>query len=255
MPQFIILIGITLGISSLLVFAVFGLIKNKKHLEQSVERTSCTKLNDLLMIVKENKQQAESLTPTRVKDAILAGMVVDQTAQFHFQEWFEVMRSFFSGMNKGQKSIELTLNPLQETDKDGHYHDSRIMLWFALINSIIYSCVFALKAFAKAFGKPKQDMFHIQENKIEKKENTNQVEKIENIEKKNYPVELIQKEEQSNLLDVSPKKLHHSKSLPTLQNDSALQKFTLFFRQHSRTKSFDLDSSLIEDFDIAQGLK
>lgn len=62
--------------------------------------------------------------------------------------FFETIRSFFSGLGKGQRCIDFTLNPLQV---DGN--DPPVMLVIGGISSIIFGLVLALRAFARGFGK------------------------------------------------------------------------------------------------------
>ena len=152
-PAFLIACAVA-GMACLLGFLAHSLVVNHAHLRahHPQENTPSMQLHDLLRAIKDKSKKVSDLKPTEVKEAILDGMVVDPSPQFFFQEWFEVVRSLFSGLSKGQKSVDYTLYPLQEVDEKGHYHDTTIMLWITAITSTIYAVGLALRAYARGFN-------------------------------------------------------------------------------------------------------
>lgn len=88
------------------------------------------------------------------RSSLKAGLAIEPVKQYFYQEWFEVVRSFFSGVGKGQKFIDFAGNPLQELDELGHYQDTPIMYVLAAINGLLFAIVLGLRALARGFGRP-----------------------------------------------------------------------------------------------------
>ncbi len=129
-PGFILACAIA-GMCCLIGFMSYSLYHNSNHLKSqkplSANSDNLDKINDLVKSIKESTRTVRELKPTDVEGAILEDGRYDSSPQFWFQEWFEVLRSFFFRLSKGQKSIDYTLNPLQEVDiSTGHYHESRL---------------------------------------------------------------------------------------------------------------------------------
>jgi len=159
-PPAFLIATVLMGATCLIGFMTHSLIKNYLHhhkQEVSINESN-KKLHALLTKLKENQQEVNDLKPTEVRENILGSMVVDPAPQFFFQEWSEVARSFFSGVAKGQKSVDYTLNPLQEPDAHGHYHDTPIMLGVTILSSSVYAVGLALRAHARGFGRDPIDM-------------------------------------------------------------------------------------------------
>jgi hypothetical protein len=117
------------------------------------------KLLDLLDKMKEdrnNQDQQQGIREDDIKEAVTNGMLVDPSPRYLFQEAFEVARSFASGLTKAQKSVDYTLNPLQELDDKGHPHDTPEMLWVTAGVSLVFAVGLGLKACAKGFGKDQE---------------------------------------------------------------------------------------------------
>jgi hypothetical protein len=151
-PLFVLACGIA-GMTLLIGFLIHSLRANYKHLKANppANDPSLEKVNAKLVAIKESLLTVSQLKPTDI--AILDGNF-DPSPQFFFQEWFEVVRSFLSGMAKGQKSVDYTLNPLLETNDKGHWQDSRLTLWFTIFTAGVYAIVLALRAGARGFGRP-----------------------------------------------------------------------------------------------------
>jgi len=154
-PPAFLLSCVIAGMACLIGFLAYALIKNRTHLpvKSAEENESYNKIYSLLKKMKNNQKEVIRLKPEEVKSTIFDGMKVDPSPQFFFQEWFEVVRSFFSGVSKGQKSVDYTLNSMQESDSQGHYRDTPVMFIVTIFNSIIYAVVLALRALARGFGR------------------------------------------------------------------------------------------------------
>ena len=152
------LIGcIIAGMACLVGCVTYSLFHHYSHLPQQNQKESKPFMR-MLLLFKENKEKVlGDLTPTEVKVALCGGMVVDPSPQFFFQEWSEVARSFFSGLAKGQKLVDFTLNPLQEPDLQGHYHDTPIMFLVTVLSALVHAVALALRALARGFGRPELD--------------------------------------------------------------------------------------------------
>ncbi len=166
-PPALLVTTIVLGMSLLIGFIAHSLIINymqecEKQEKRKQEESTENQLNkitfaDVEKLLKNTGQEVKNLKPEIIKTAILDGMVVDPSPQFFFQEWFEVIRSFFSGLSKGVKAIDLTMNPLETPDSDGHYHESSIMIGFMVISACVHSLTLALRALTRGFGRQSID--------------------------------------------------------------------------------------------------
>lgn len=75
-----------------------------------------------------------------------------------FQEWFEILRSFFSGISKGNNIATFVSTPLHDADPQAHEHDSPVMLMLTMSSAALFSVVLALRALARGIaGKDKND--------------------------------------------------------------------------------------------------
>ncbi len=75
-----------------------------------------------------------------------------------FQEWFEILRSFFSGISKGNNFVTFVSTPLQDADPQAHEHDAPVMLMLTMSSAALFSVVLALRALARGIaGKDKTE--------------------------------------------------------------------------------------------------
>lgn len=159
-PAAFLIAGMSAGIACLIGLIAHSMIHTYFHQPEQKKHETAENLKLLVFWANlKNKTEEvlqEARNPKNVKDAIRGGMVVDPSPQFFFQEWFEVARSFFSGLAKGQKSVDFVL-PLQESEAQGHYHETPVMFWATLISASFYAGVLALRAFARGFGRPPID--------------------------------------------------------------------------------------------------
>ncbi len=158
-PPALLITGVFIGMACLIGFVAHSLITNYRHRSAQVldEANPCTQLSELLTSLKDKRKEVRDLRPAEVKEAILDGMVVDPSPQFFFQEAAEVARSVASGVAKGQKSVDYTLNSLLEPDSHGHYHDSSVMLGITVISSAAYALGLGVRAYARGFSQDPPD--------------------------------------------------------------------------------------------------
>lgn len=158
LPPLVLVSFTLLGLVFLIGFTWHTMIQAQKHRTKH-QHTHTTehfdKLSQIVSMLETTKKVAEALKPEEIKTVISDVMVVDASPQFFFQEWFEIIRSFFSGIGKGAKAIDFTLNSLLERDEEGHYHDSSIMHVFSLLSALVHAFALALRAQARGFGRDK----------------------------------------------------------------------------------------------------
>ena len=123
--------------------------------EQLIDLKHNTTLRKLIQVIKLSPDDVNKDALRDVKEELMKDDL-DVGPQFYLTETLEVVRSFFSGLLKGKKEVEFLLNPLQEQDAQGHFQDSSFMLPFIGLSAVLYSGVFALKAFAKGFNPEKK---------------------------------------------------------------------------------------------------
>ena len=154
-PPAIIIIGVLSGLVFMAGFIIHSLVVNYQHLNKeqtSVERPY-THLIDMKNKIKTNLEIDELLEAESFRKSMNDGLSVDSSPQFFFQEWFEVIRSLFSGLGKGQKFVDFAGNSMQEPDDLGHYHDTKIMYVFGLVSAAFFGMTLALRALARGFGR------------------------------------------------------------------------------------------------------
>ncbi|MGQ3889591.1 hypothetical protein ACQUW5_11225 [Legionella sp. CNM-1927-20] len=167
-PPALIISCISAGIIFLAGFVAYSMYQHYKHRtkEDIVADKPYEKLNDMLKDLKQIQQRNTKLLKDpecsekprdfkeEVKKVIDDGKKVPSAPEFIFQQWFETIRSFFSGLSKGTKAVDYTLNPLQELASDGHYHDTPVMIGISFAASALYAFTLALRAHARSFGRP-----------------------------------------------------------------------------------------------------
>ena len=151
-PPILVIAGVLAGLVCVLGFMAHSLIRNYWHEQTEKVYTPQleSKLSELVKII----QEASALQPTGIeveaeaRKRINEAMGINPSPQALYQEWFEVWRSLFSGLGKGQKSVDYTLFMLQQQDEQGHYHDTPFMYGVMAINSTVYGAVLAKRAYA-----------------------------------------------------------------------------------------------------------
>jgi hypothetical protein len=158
-PPALIIGSVLAGGVCLVGFMFNSLLVNYWHLREVEQKNQSREstLAGLLKDIKDKSKEVQDLEPAEFSEALFGNMHVDASPQFHFQEGFEVARSLFSGVAKGQKSIDYMMNSWQEVDEQGHCHDTSFMAALTLISSTVYAGGLALRAYARGFGRPPID--------------------------------------------------------------------------------------------------
>ncbi|STX30125.1 transmembrane protein [Legionella beliardensis] len=167
-PPIVIISLISLGLVFLAGFVAHSMYKHYQHSvsEDIVADKPYEQLQDMLRDLKQMQQKSANELPEdepgikkrdfkeEAKTIINDGSQVASAPEFTFQSWFETIRSFFSGLAKGPKTVDYTLNPLQELGSDGHYHETPVMIGLSFAASALYAFTMALRAHARSFGRP-----------------------------------------------------------------------------------------------------
>jgi hypothetical protein len=157
-PPAFLVVCIAAGMACLIGFVAHALITNYVHRNAQTpkEIESKTKLSNLLAEMKKDCLVVANLEPANIKDAISDRIAVDPSPQFYIQESCEMLRAAASGLSKAPKVVGYALNQLQESDSQGHYHDTTIMVWITGVSAAIYAVVLALRAYARGFNQKKE---------------------------------------------------------------------------------------------------
>ncbi|MCP0914786.1 MULTISPECIES: hypothetical protein [Legionella] len=160
----VVIVAVASGIACLLGFLIHALVKNYFHAsaQESYIAEHPANSKQLLKQLKENESIVRKLAQEPEKDKfkqeILDDLVIDLAVlQFNIQEWTEVGRSGISGLSKAQKAFSILMVAWQKQDEKGHYQDTAPMFWATALGAVLYCTGFALRAYARGFGKPPLD--------------------------------------------------------------------------------------------------
>jgi len=155
-PAALLVASISSGLVLLAGFITNSMVTHYLHRKQleADHSQSTERLSRILGVLENVKQGVPEVQPLPEEDSwqFLSDEVCS-SPQFRFQEWFEVIRSLFSGPPKGLKFIEQVLNSLQEPDENGHYKDTPVMMVFAAVFAVLYALSLAISAYIKQFNK------------------------------------------------------------------------------------------------------
>ena len=154
-PPIFIAVVVCLGLLFIAGFVIDALVKNYQHNKGKTNPDNEYHYQQLLAM-KEHIEEPEIalLKADQLDSSLKAGLDVKAAPVSFFQEWFEVFRSLFSGLGKGQKFVDFAGNPLQETGADGHYHDTPVMYVLGTLSALLFGFILALRALARGFGRP-----------------------------------------------------------------------------------------------------
>lgn len=141
-PPAFLITCICVGLALLIAFAAHTLMM--AHKKQVKESNPTSDVTDIDLKIQAIKKEVKEINPQ------------EKPLNF-FPEWFENIRSFFSGMGKGSKAVDFTMNPMQERNDAGHYQDTPIMLGVTVVSSLLHALILTLRAHARGFGKPPID--------------------------------------------------------------------------------------------------
>lgn len=154
-PPALLIACVSAGMALLIGFIAHSMINNYWHRAKLVEENSqpYDRLSHVLQVLKDvHLNKVDDISEEEVQQVIERGQKIISPPKFYYEQWFEVLRSFFSGPAKGSKFIDYTLNPLQEADEHGHYHDTPLMLVLAFFSAVAHSLILAGRALAKGFN-------------------------------------------------------------------------------------------------------
>lgn len=149
---------IMLGMVCLAGFVVQAVVVAHNHYAiKQKEKLFDDKLLEISRVLsnlkEENNRFYEAGNLNSIQQVVADGQKVEGLPQSFLVAWFEVVRSFFSGIGKGTKAIGFTLYALQEVDEQGHYHDTPLMMNLMLVSAVAHAIVLALRAFARGLGR------------------------------------------------------------------------------------------------------
>ena len=140
-----------------LAHALWNHSQQPRELKDSGNKTTLSNKTIAELLTQMKDKRDAIIEKEEIEKVISDGMLVNPSPQYLIQEGFEVVRSFTSGLTKAQKSVDYTLNPLQELDDKGHPHDTPEMLWVTAGVSLVFAVGLGLKACAKGFGKDDEE--------------------------------------------------------------------------------------------------
>jgi hypothetical protein len=155
-PPVAIALAVSIGLVLIAGFIAHALFANYQH-NKKQKAIDETPYQELIAIQKHLEQKSEVLpllTAEQLDQSLKNGLSVKSAPVYFFQEWFEVFRSLFSGLSKGQKFVDFAGNPLQEVGEDGHYHDTPVMYVLGALSALLFGFILALRALARGFGRP-----------------------------------------------------------------------------------------------------
>lgn len=157
-PPILAIIGVTIGLAIVLGFIVNSFLTQRKYNAQQEKEMAEETAYPLLDLMKTHLEQFPDepslLTAAQLGRGLRDGLVATPPPLSPIQEFFEIFRSLFSGLGKGQKFFDFIENPLQQMGADGHYHDSPWMFILQAIDALFFGIVLALRAIARGFSRP-----------------------------------------------------------------------------------------------------
>lgn len=156
-PPAVIAVAVCLGLVFMAGFIVHSLIANHHHNQKNnavEDKHPYQELIEMKKHIEEHPDTAPLLAPDELNESLKDGLTVKSAPQYFFQEWFEVFRSLFSGLGKGQKFVDFAGNPLQEVGPDGHYQDTPVMYVLGALSALLFGFILAFRALARGLGRP-----------------------------------------------------------------------------------------------------
>ena len=165
-PPALLVAGVVLGMVCLIGFTVHSFLIHRKHREEKPLAQSIKEMDHILNQTSELYKEVKAAEATEKQHQAQPeqsigelfeekGLTVDPSPQYFFQEWFEILRSFLSGLGKGSKSTDFTLNHMQKVGTDGHWHSTLTMVLIGIGIQLLYVVGLASRAFARGFANVK----------------------------------------------------------------------------------------------------
>lgn len=223
-PPALLISFVFFGLALVIGITIVTLISNTIHNHQ-LENQAQEDYEKFLEI-KKALNDGTSLDGDAFQNALTAGLNFFETRQLFFQEGFEVIRSLFSGLGKGQKFTDFAGNPLQELNEQGHYHDTPILYVLGFCNAILFGVIMMLRALAKGFGRKPPGT----------------VEEEEDIEL--IPQESVEPSDMKKISEEVVNEVEISEVIPA-RSKSALSNFSLFNSNKKQLRRSYSDSELM----------
>ncbi|PWY54634.1 hypothetical protein DGG96_15875 [Legionella qingyii] len=156
-PPALLAVIIVSGLVLMIGMTVYTLNAHYQHMQRRKEQVQKESPYTQIMEMKkhiEANPDTDVLTADTFATSLQDGLKLDPSPQTFFQEWFEVFRSFASGLSKGNNFSNFAMTFSQEADSDGHYHDTPVMGVLAIASGVLFSVVLGLRALAKGLGRP-----------------------------------------------------------------------------------------------------
>ncbi len=158
-PPALLITGVVSGLALMAAFVSRSLILNWRHRRDQKARLSeerpYKQLEDINQALQSTTDDNNIKLPSQevFENALQDGLQVESALQTNIQDWLEVVRSFFSGLGKGQKTTDFVFNFLMEADDKGHYHDTPVMFGLMAAICVTFSITRAIRALAKGIGR------------------------------------------------------------------------------------------------------
>ena len=130
------------GMTGILFFSALALIMPAPHPELTLPN-AFTKKEAMMLCLSALENTTKPI------NVIELSAENTPTPHYFFQDWFEILRLFGSGIGKGIRSVDSIMVAWQTLGEDGHYHDTNSMFIFAWFSAIIYAVIFTLRGFAR----------------------------------------------------------------------------------------------------------
>lgn len=156
-PPALLAVFIVSGLVFMIGMMAYTLHAHYQHMQKrEVELEKGHSYDQILEMKKniEKEKDAKILTAEDFDASLKDGLKPDPSPQTFVQEWLEVIRSFFSGLSKGNNFSNFVMTPCQEVDFEGDYHDTPIMGALAIASGVLFSLILGLRALARGLGRP-----------------------------------------------------------------------------------------------------
>jgi hypothetical protein len=154
-PPGLLIFTVFIGLVFIAVFTAHSLFKHYRGFQEEPPKVNSP--YDSLVDMKDTICQEGGLDNLPDSHSILNsindGLHVPSLSPSYFKEWFEIVRSLFSGFGKGQRFGGYAGNFMQELDEKGRYQDSTLLVVLELITGLFFGIVLALRALAKGLGR------------------------------------------------------------------------------------------------------
>lgn len=119
------------------------------------EQNIKTMVEEIKKLVQEKPLSLAELEES--KKNMFSHLVTDPSPQFFFQDLFECVRLFFSGVGKGCRNVDTMCTATQERGDDGHFHSSSDIGIPAVVMGVATAGIFAARGVARLGCKEEEE--------------------------------------------------------------------------------------------------